>query len=278
MPNRMLRDWTQSDRMDILSAQAEVFFTRLIMKADDFGGFYADTRLLKANLYPLKLDKIREADLLRWMAECQTAGLIVLYEVDQKKYVQIKDFRQRLDKAKAKFPLPPENHVNGDFPESVNDFPAEVEVELEQKKNTNRKRSLVPLTRDAGDEKKNYFKKEYDELVESLKDKSDLKNDIWPKLKAFIEDKKPTIHQPYVDCWNVFAKFYKLSEVIKLSAVREKHLTARLKEPEFEFIKILDKIRISEHLKGISSSWKVTFDFVIESENNYLKILGGNYQ
>src|SRR5688572_4467115 len=112
MPNRMLRDWTNSDRVDSISFQAEVFFTRLIMKADDFGCFYADTRLLKANLFPLKLDKIREADLARWVAECDKAGLIVLYESpDKKRYLQITDFRQRLDKAKAKFPLPTENQI-----------------------------------------------------------------------------------------------------------------------------------------------------------------------
>lgn len=135
MPNRMLRDWTGSDKINSLSVNAERFFVRLIMKVDDFGCFYADTRLLKANLYPLLLDSIREADLLRWMAECQKAGLIVLYGSAGKKYVQILDFRQRLDKAKSRFPQP----VNGfpevvnEFPEVVNEFPAEVEVEQKKK-------------------------------------------------------------------------------------------------------------------------------------------------
>lgn len=125
MPNRMLRDWTQSDKVDQLSCQAERFFTRLIMKVDDYGCFYADTRLLKANLFPLKIDKIREADISRWTAECQKAGLIVLYLAVNKKYLQILDFKQRLDKAKAKFPLP------NDSVEIVNDFPPEVEEEVE---------------------------------------------------------------------------------------------------------------------------------------------------
>lgn len=125
----MLRDWTQSDKVENISCEAERFFTRLIMKVDDYGCFWADTRLLKANLFPLKLDKVREADMLRWMAECQKAGLIVLYESNNKKYLQIQDFRQRLDKAKAKFPLP--TLVN-DSGEAVNDFPAELEIEVEK--------------------------------------------------------------------------------------------------------------------------------------------------
>lgn len=127
MPNRMLRPWVNSEKVNALSVHSERFFTRLIMVVDDYGCFYADTRLLKANLFPLLLDSIREADLLRWLAECQKAELIVLYEVESKKYLQIVDFKQRLDRAKSKFPKP----VNG-LPAIVNDFPPEVEDEVEQ--------------------------------------------------------------------------------------------------------------------------------------------------
>lgn len=132
MPNRMLRDWTQSDKVNMLSVHAERFFVRLIMKVDDYGCFYADLRLVKANLFPLLIDNIREADLSRWMAECQKAGLIVLYESNQKKYLQIIDFKQRLDRAKSKFPLPDVNQPVNDPPEVVNDFPPEVEKKKEE--------------------------------------------------------------------------------------------------------------------------------------------------
>jgi len=126
----MLRDWTQSDKIDQVTAEGERFFTRLIMKADDYGCFWGDVRLLKANLFPLKLDKVREADISRWIAECVKAGLILFYEIEGKRYIQIQDFRQRLDKAKAKFPLPTNSN---NFPEVVNEFPAEVEVEKKKK-------------------------------------------------------------------------------------------------------------------------------------------------
>lgn len=106
MPNRMLRDWTNSEKVNALSVHAERFFTRLIMKADDYGCFYADARLLKANLFPFLLDTIREADLLRWMTECQKAGLVVLYESSGKNYLQIVEFNQRLRQKTQKFPLP----------------------------------------------------------------------------------------------------------------------------------------------------------------------------
>jgi hypothetical protein len=106
MANRVLRDWTLSDKVNSISVHAERFFTRLIMKADDYGCFFADNRLLKANLFPLLLDSIREADITRWMAECQKAGLIVIYDDKGKSYVQIVEFRQRLRTMKSRFPMP----------------------------------------------------------------------------------------------------------------------------------------------------------------------------
>lgn len=107
MPNRILRDWTDSDNVNKLSAGAEIFFTRLIMKADDFGCFYSDVRLLKAHLFPLKLDIIIETEVLDWVSECVKAGLILLYEVANKKYLEIVNFKQRLRTANRKFPAPP---------------------------------------------------------------------------------------------------------------------------------------------------------------------------
>ena len=38
----MLRDWTQSEKIDELTIESERFFTRLIMKVDDYGCFYRD--------------------------------------------------------------------------------------------------------------------------------------------------------------------------------------------------------------------------------------------
>jgi hypothetical protein len=134
MPNRMLRDWTGSDKVNSLSPAAERFFTRLIMKADDYGCFYADSRLLIANLFPLLLKTTRESDVNKWLTECEKTGLVLIYENSGKKYVQIYDFRQRLDKARSKYPLP----TSGNSLTSSNETPAEVEVEkeVEQKKNT----------------------------------------------------------------------------------------------------------------------------------------------
>lgn len=105
MPNRVLRDWTDSDRIDSLDVHTERFFTRLIMKVDDYGRYQANVKLLKSHLFPLKSD-IRETDITRWLAACEKSGLIVLYNVALKEYLQINEFKQTLRQKTEKYPAP----------------------------------------------------------------------------------------------------------------------------------------------------------------------------
>jgi hypothetical protein len=121
MPNRILRDWTDSEKVNSLSVYAERLLSRLIMKADDYGCYHANPKLLKPNLFPLLIDNIREADISRWIDECEKAGLIVLYEVESKSLLQIVDFGQRLRIKKSKFPLPPGQTEENQSDDSEND-------------------------------------------------------------------------------------------------------------------------------------------------------------
>ncbi|RFM30052.1 hypothetical protein [Deminuibacter soli] len=249
MPNRMLRDWTDSEKMKNLSAQAERFFTRLIMKADDYGCFHANVSLLKANLFPLLLDAVREADISRWIAECEKAGLIVLYQSNRKWFLQIKEFRQRLDKSRAKFPLP----TGTDFREIVNEFRAETETEKEvEKENT------IPVSTGVSEQ----------DLYQSVNKN---KRDVF----EYIRDHNPTLIHPYVDLWNFFAKERKLAQVSKITSTRIKKFSVRIHERSFKFLDILSMASQSQFL--LTSSW-FGFDWIIENESNYLKILEGNYQ
>lgn len=103
----MLRDWTDSESVNSLSCQAECFFIRLIMKVDDFGRFSANAKLLRSLLFPIR-DGIRDTDISRWLAECQTAGLIAVYQVADKPFLQIGNFNQRSRALKSKYPAPEE--------------------------------------------------------------------------------------------------------------------------------------------------------------------------
>lgn len=109
MANRVLRDWTQSENINKLSYKAEVFFTRLIMKADDYGCYYGNLKLIKSALYPLK--DILESDILNLIKECEDAGLIICYVVDNKDYIKIINFGQRLRLMKSKFPQPNDSEL-----------------------------------------------------------------------------------------------------------------------------------------------------------------------
>ncbi|WP_309387489.1 hypothetical protein [Cerasicoccus frondis] len=106
MPNRILRDWTDSLTVGELAPEAERFFVRLIMKADDFGRFHGDERLLKAALFPLLTD-IRLSSVRQWRDECVTAGLLALYQDErERKFVEIKNFNQRTRAKESRFPEP----------------------------------------------------------------------------------------------------------------------------------------------------------------------------
>jgi len=83
MPNRILRDWIDSEVVNSLSWQAEIVFTRLLMKVDDYGRFPANPRLLRSLLFPLR-DGLRDADITRCLVECEKAGLIAIYNIEGK--------------------------------------------------------------------------------------------------------------------------------------------------------------------------------------------------
>lgn len=77
--------------------------------------------------------------------------------------------------------------------------------------------------------------------------------------------------------WNEFAESVGIPRVLQLSDKRISAIKSRAKEPEFELDSILKKIRGSPFLLGKKTDFRVSFDFVFCSKNNYLKILEGQY-
>jgi hypothetical protein len=86
---------------------AELFYRRLLSVVDDYGRFLSNAQLLRASCYPLKLDSVKEDSITKHLAECVDAGLIVLYTVAGKGYLEVQDFGQRIN-GKAKYPAPSE--------------------------------------------------------------------------------------------------------------------------------------------------------------------------
>jgi hypothetical protein len=150
MGNRVLRDTTDSEVINSLSWEAEVFFYRLIMKADDYGNFHGNIQLVRAALFPLRISdcklKVNDGDVAKWITECEKSGLIAIYGVEKKSYLHILDFGQKLRRMRRIFPEPPIDAVFGQLaptlancgksaPETETETETETEIELEGGKN-----------------------------------------------------------------------------------------------------------------------------------------------
>lgn len=136
MPNRVLRDWTTSENIDRLSSEAEVFFTRLIMKADDFGNYPANPKLLRSALYPLR--EVSTTDLDKWLKECLRVRIVRKYTVDGKDYLTIPNFDQRLRAKRSKYPPPSDDGHMSDTSltdDGLKRNESEVETETKSKQN-----------------------------------------------------------------------------------------------------------------------------------------------
>lgn len=110
MPNRIIREAIlSSERMSQLDWSAETFYRRLLSIVDDYGRFECSLSLLRAKCYPIQIDKVREADIARWLTACQKAGLIVLYQAviggRVKHFLSVEDFKQQTRSA-SKCPAP----------------------------------------------------------------------------------------------------------------------------------------------------------------------------
>ena len=107
MPNRILREAIlDSEAVNSLTGHAELFYRRLMSVVDDFGRFDARPAVLRSRLYPLRIETVREADISRWIAECEKAGLIALYEVGGRHYLLFHKLGEPRAKT-SKFPPPP---------------------------------------------------------------------------------------------------------------------------------------------------------------------------
>ena len=107
MPDRIVRAGIlTSDPVNTLSWPAEVLYRRLHSIVDDYGRYDGRSSLLRAHLYPLKIDKVSEADVGKWLTECVTAGLVSLYRVAGRPYVEVTKFGARVRAETSKWPSP----------------------------------------------------------------------------------------------------------------------------------------------------------------------------
>jgi len=108
MPNRIIKESIcTSEELANISPEAEVLFYRLIVKADDFGLFHGNPKIIIGSCFPLSFPK--ESKVQSWLDELCRAGLVATYTADDgKKYLKLLswDKHQQRRASKSKFPLP----------------------------------------------------------------------------------------------------------------------------------------------------------------------------
>ena len=107
MPNRIIKESIcTSESVDSLTWFEEVVFYRLIVNCDDYGRADARPALLKARMFPLKT--VTEKQISDAIQSLRTAGIVCLYVVDGRPYLQLRtwDRHQTIRAKKSKFPPP----------------------------------------------------------------------------------------------------------------------------------------------------------------------------
>lgn len=130
MPSRVIREGIiDSEAVNSLDLDAEVFYRRLMSIVDDYGRFEARPELIRARLFWLQPDlwsvervqkcltdvsqarsRVSQSPSNdRQMQDCNLP-LVTIYEVGGKKYLQINNFQQRT-RTPSKYPAPSEDDL-----------------------------------------------------------------------------------------------------------------------------------------------------------------------
>lgn len=96
----------ESETMAKVSFDCRYAFVCLTLTVDDFGRYEANPKILRARLFPLDLNKVSEADVSRWITLWVDSGLVSVYAVTGKRYLQVNKWEQGRAKV-SKYPEPP---------------------------------------------------------------------------------------------------------------------------------------------------------------------------
>jgi len=149
MPNRILKESIcTSEELASISAEAEVLFYRLIVKADDFGIYYANPKIIMGSCFPLTTPTKTKVE--GWLDELCCASLITIYVAeDGKRYLKLVAWEKHQQRraSKSKFPLPIAIDILCKQPQSLastcNHLHANVPVNENVNENVNEKRERV---------------------------------------------------------------------------------------------------------------------------------------
>lgn len=111
MPTRYLRPGIRdSELVDALSPLAETLFYRLLVTVDDFGRTDARPSMVKAQCFPIK-DAVTAEVAAELLDELSSCGLVHVYAIDGKPYLQVSKWDNAPRAKESKFPAPDDSRA-----------------------------------------------------------------------------------------------------------------------------------------------------------------------
>jgi hypothetical protein len=231
---------------DVAGKRAEfcqAMYPLLVAHADDFGRLSGDAFTVKHAVVPTSPRK--EADVEIALSALHEVGLIVWYEVDGRKCIQIVDFERHQSGLHKR--------TGSEFPEASGNFR---EIPSEQKGREQKR------TEGKGRE----GSAEAQTPLASVPPESD---PAAPECKV----------EAAVQLWNELVVGSKLPACRGLSDNRRKHIRGRMKEHGLGVIRdVITKAVATPFLNGQNDrGWVLTFDWLMESPDHFLKVMEGKY-
>lgn len=96
-----------SDVIGQLSFKEIWLYEGLLFEADDYGLFEARSKSLRRDITGEKEDEFTVEEVETFLQRASDLGLVILYEVDGRRYGWVQKFRQQVRAKRSLFPLPP---------------------------------------------------------------------------------------------------------------------------------------------------------------------------
>lgn len=288
---RMIKpEFWVSEQLLSVSRDARLFFIGLWNFCDDGGIHPLIERTLKVKIFPGE-DDISSTTIRRFIDDLSTNGLLELFESSGKSYIRVTGWKhQRIEKPRYLYPQGPSSSDNfkAKNDNSTTDRRLIDDSSTQEDKIREEKRS------EEEEKRKDTPPKPPEGGSECLEDLS-FQNSSFPPAtvpEVFndqLENIEPVESLDALDgenpfehvknAWNVFAEINGLAKVQIMTPARKKGVKARFSQAGFEPEEIFRQISESTFLLGQNNNgWRVDFDFVFCSPQNWVKIMEGKYK
>lgn len=139
MPNRIIKETIRTDKkLNYLNDFQFRLWLYLITYVDDYGRGYAETDILKGNVFPRR-KTVTEKDIENGLAVLEEIGLIKLYKVDGELFFYFPSWakHQRIQTKRSTFPAPDESNEESSSTVFYRDPPPESDVNMCSERSSN---------------------------------------------------------------------------------------------------------------------------------------------